>query len=715
MTWLGLERRTWMALTLAGGAWVGAVAGRWWGTAGLAGLAAIAVVTAMIGRRLRSRVALVGFLALVGWWSGFFAAQREQAILEYPTPPGTVHLKVRLLGDPRAGEHGWWALSVADPPEAGRPESVPMLLAFDAPPPGQAGERLRIEGRRTDRTGHARGNPYSGVVQVDQVARVEPDGATWWTAGNMVRARALERLRDRGPERALLAGFLVGDTTGVPAADMEAMRRTGLTHLVAVSGSNVSLFLTLTLVAAGPLASGPRRRAVAGLIALMVLVVATRWEPSVVRASTMAGLMLAGRVGGWALDPATALAVTVIGVVAVSGELATDVGFALSALATLGVLLGAGLQPVSLPRPVATVLGATVGAQLAVAPLLLTVFGTIPLLSPLTNLVAVPVVAATTATGAVAVAVGAEPLIELSARGAGLVLFVARTGAAWPQVAWGGLALLAAAAALTLFPRLRSLLAIGLAAAVAAVLLAGPASLPSPGAVVLDVGQGDAILVASSAGRRMLVDGGPDPARLEEKLLRYGVTRLDLVVLTHVHADHAAGLEAVLGRRAVGEVWLPTPPHETTASRTIRRLVGELGLVARPPPVGRVVPLGDLAIEVLGPRRRYASPNDQSIVMRISAPGGPRLLLTGDVETHAQQDLTGLQADILKVPHQGAATSDLGWLEGVGADWAIISVGPNDFGHPAPEVVATLEKFRARVSRTDRDGDVVIRLGGHID
>ncbi|MFP3914590.1 MAG: ComEC/Rec2 family competence protein [Actinomycetota bacterium] len=711
MRLLRVDGNSRVVLGMAGMCWAGAAAGRWWGAKALVGLVAGMAVAALVGRSRRTLVGMAALIALSGWWSGHMSAQREAAILSYPTPGGAVEsLTVRLLDDPRQGEHGWWALAVSDPPEAGRPDSVPMLLDLADAPPAQAGERLRVEGYRHGRSGRARGDPYSGVVAVEAAEGVSTDGISWWTAGNLVRSRALDRLRGMDPERALLAGFLVGDTTGVPDADMEAMRRTGLTHLVAVSGSNVSLFLTMTLVAAGPLASGPRRRAVVGLVAVGVLVVATRWEPSVVRASAMAALMLAGRLGGWAPNAAVALGVTVIGVVSVFGELATDVGFSLSVLATLGVLGGANFPFGSLPRPLATALGATMGAQMAVAPLLLAVFGQMPVLSPVANLIAVPVVAVTTMVGAVAVAIGWEMMIEIATWGSALVLAVARAGASWPQMGWGGLLLVTLAVGLSLVPRLRGVVAVGTASVVAWAMLAGSSSVPAPGAVVLDVGQGDAILLVSGDGRRALVDGGPDPGRLEEKLSSYGVTALDLVVLTHVHADHAAGLEAVIGRRPVGQVWMPTVPHSSPAWEAVERLLSEHGVPAFPPPVGEVVQMGDLRIEVLGPIRRYASPNDQSIVLRVRAGGGPRLLLTGDIETHAQADLGAIEAEILKVPHQGAATSDLAWLQQVGAGWAIVSVGPNDFGHPAPAVVAALRAAGARVSRTDVAGDVVVPL-----
>ncbi|CAN5818956.1 hypothetical protein BH23ACT5_BH23ACT5_06510 [soil metagenome] len=481
---------------------------------------------------------------------------------------------------------------------------------------------------------------------------------------------------------------------------------------MAVSGRNVGLFLALALVALGPLAAGPRRRAVLGLVALVVLVVATRFTPSVMRASVMAGLLLMGRVGGWAIDAATALAVTVVIVVVASGAMATDVGFALSALATLGVLIGSRLQSRSVPRPLAATVGATVGAQMAVAPVLLSVFGTVPLMAPATNLVAGPVMVLATAVGAVGVASGFEPLISLAAGGAAIVLAVARLGARWPQLDWVGMGATSAVAALLIVRRTRPAVAVVGALLVAVALLgSGGKQLVLPAAVVLDVGQGDAIIVMGEGGATMLVDGGPDPVLLDSKLDGYGVGSMDLVVLTHVHADHAAGLAGVVGRRPIGELWLPEGPHRTAAGDAVAAAAQSAGVTVRSPPVGSVVRLDDLTIEILGPVRRYASPNDQSVVLRVRVGDGPTLLLSGDVETHAQADLTGLRADVLKVPHQGAATSDLEWLARVGAGLAVIPVGPNAFGHPSPEVIDVLEASGAEVKRTDLHGDVVVPLG----
>lgn len=712
---MGSTTRAGYALLGAGLTWAGAVAGRWWGS-GPGGTWwavgwAVLLLIVIVGGRFRPSVWILVVLALAGAYSGASSAARERTILAYESPSGPLVAGVRLLTDPRRGPYGWWALALSDPPEPGRPSAAPMLLAFESPPETVAGERGIIQGRRRSRTGRARGRPYSGIVDVGRFEARPGPSAPWWSAGNRVRRHALDRLLDRDAGRALLAGFLVGDTSGVSAADLEALRRTGLTHLVAVSGSNVALFLMMVMVAAGPLAAGPRRRAVVGLAAVVVLVVATRWEGSVIRAAVMAGLVLAGRVGGWALGPATALATTVVLVVVTSGHLSTDVGFALSVFATVGVMVGARRLAPLLPGKAGSLVAVSLGAQMAVAPLILTVFGSMPLLAPLTNLAAVPVVGVASALGAVGVATGWEPVITLAAAGAGFVLEVARLGAGWPQIGWAGFLGVLVLSVAALRPRLRPAVAVA-TGLVVAFLLAGAGGLEGPAAVVLDVGQGDAILVKSGSGRHLLVDGGPDPAVLEAKLSAYRVQAIDLVVLSHVHADHATGLEAVFGRRTVAAVWLPGPPHATPASRRIAELVRSLGVPASVAPVGEVIRWDDLVIEVLGPLRRYASPNDQSVVLRIGRPRGPRLLLTGDVEVFAQRDLPGLDAEILKVPHQGGATSDLGWLAGVGAGEALISVGPNDFGHPSHEVIAVLEMTGATVRRTDRDGDLVVSLAG---
>ena len=302
-----------------------------------------------------------------------------------------------------------------------------------------------------------------------------------------------------------------------------------------------------------------------------MFVVVTRWEPSVVRAATMAALVLGGRLAGRPVDGWTALGGSVTLLLLVSGDLAGDAGFQLSVAATAGVLAGGGLWRGRRPRWAWTALGATVSAQAAVAPLLLVHFGSVPLFAPLTNVISAPLVAGATALGGVGVVAGATPLTGVALLAADAVLAVARFGRDLPQLDWGGVGVVVVAGALALRPRLRPLVALGGVLAVAAMSLpsGGPPSRPE--VVFLDVGQGDAVLLRGPAGEVILVDGGPDPAVLRRALLGRGVGRVDLLVATHAHADHLGGLEGITEYAAVGRLW-----HSGQEGEVPAPLIGEM-------------------------------------------------------------------------------------------------------------------------------------------
>ena len=645
--------------------------------------------------------------------SGALAAGRERAALEAEVPGGRAVLAGVAADDAAAWGDG--ERFILRPGYLGGPggwQAWPgPRLAVSGPASGiAAGERVLVEGTIRPASFYTRTGPVSGVVEARRVERLGPAADPLFATGNLLRRRVLAGIGSLGsrPGAALLAGFLIGDTSGLGDADSEALRRSGLSHFVAVSGSNVALFLTAWWLASGPLGWGPRRRAVLGLTGLAVFVVATRWEPSVVRAATMAAIVLSARLAGRAVDGWTALGGSVTLLLLVSGGLAGDAGFQLSVAATAGVLAGGGLFRGRRPRWAWTALSATASAQAAVAPLLLIHFGAVPLFAPVTNVVAAPLVAGATAAGGIGVMSGVRPMTGLGVLAADAVLAVARFGRDLPQLGWGGVVVVAAGVAtLALLPRLRPVLALAGALGIAGLTLPQGGPPDRPEAVFLDVGQGDAILLWGPAGEVILVDGGPDPAVLRRALLDRGVQRIDLLVVTHSHADHLSGLEEITRWAAVGRLW-----HSGQEGEAFDALLEEMtaaGVPAEVPAVGWTAQVGAFRLDVLGPVRRYESLNDGSLVLRVTA-GGATLLLPGDVEAAAQADLGPLPADVLKVPHQGAATSDLEWLAASAGGVAVITVGPNDFGHPASEVVAALEAAGAMVHRTDQEGDVVIVL-----
>ena len=476
-----------------------------------------------------------------------------------------------------------------------------------------------------------------------------------------------------------------------------------------MSGSNVALFLAAWWVLTAPFGLGPKRRAVIGAVGLVVFVVATRWEASVVRASVMAGMVLGGAAAGIAIDAWVALGGAVAVLLLVSGHLAADVGFQLSVAATLGILVGAGWFGDTRPRWLWTPLGATVAAQAAVVPILLLHFGTVPLLSPVANLVAGPFVAAATVVGAVGVFTGLGAVVAVGSALAGAVLAIAHLAAGWPQLGVAGATAAVVAGVAAGRAPLRPWIVLG-----ATIVLATPLVLqPGPPSVAtvtfVDVGQGDAVLVRDPSGLVAVIDGGRDPVAFDDALRRYGVRRIDLLVVTHGDDDHVGGLREVFDQVAVGRMWVPKHPDLGPILHDLVDEATALGIPVDRAVAGRRIGLGQISLATLGPRRRYSSQNDGSVVLWVAA--GRTVLLAGDAEAAAQRDLPELDPDVLLVPHHGSSTTDLDWLERTLDDVAVISVGPNTYGHPTPEIMEVLRESGAEIHVTRDEGDVSIPIG----
>jgi competence protein ComEC len=664
----------------------------------------------------RSGAALILAACLAGGSiSGMLASADERATLSGPALVGPVRVAGWAIDDVRPGRTGDWFLLRPTHLRQGETwlewRGAPLLIGLHEPVEVAAHQRVQVEGTARPASGYARGDPYAGRITARRVDPLGPADDPLFRLANAVRDRVAVGLNRYGenPAAALVGGFLIGDVRRLPPVDAEHLRSAGLSHFVAVSGSNVAVFLALWWVISGPLAMGTRRRALAGLIGLALFVVITRWEPSVLRAAAMAGLVLVSRTVGISLSAWAALGTAVGGVLLVAGELSADIGFQLSVAATVGVLAGANIFTFARARWLAAPLGVTVSAQIAVAPLLLFHFDSVPLVSPLANLLAAPLVLASTICGGLGVLAGLRPLVDLAVGAADLVLTIARVAAPWPQLEPSNLALAALALGAAVWRPLRPPAALAGACLLAFVVFAPSSYLRGAALVVLDVGQGDAIVVRGSGGETVLVDGGPDPVLLLRKLHRLGVDRIDLAVLSHPHADHSSGLVAALENLPVGRLWHPGFGDGGPMFQELLDMAAGRGIEVEVPGPGWSADIGGIHLEVLGPNRRYASPNDQSLVM-LATVNDRSVLLPGDIEVIAQHELEPVHASILKVPHQGAATSDPAWLTAVEATTAVISVGPNTFGHPSAEVVSALEEAGVEVLRTDEDGDVIIPL-----
>jgi len=552
--------------------------------------------------------------------------------------------------------------------------------------------------------------------------------------------------------RGLLPGLVIGDTSRTPQSLTAAMLTTGMTHLSAVSGSNVAVVLAAAMGLCRVTGVRRRWRPLVALLVLAGFVILARPEPSVLRAAVMGVIGLLGLSASRRRMGIPALSGAVLILLCIDPWLSRSFGFALSTLATLGLLLFARpwgqwfarFLPSRL-KGLGVAIAIPVAAQAMCGPVVVLLQGSVTVIGVVANLVAAPLVAPATVLG-VSVALVApisHPLAVILGWLAALptlgIAWVARACAdvpmgtlPWPDGAFGAFLLAFLSIGLLFMgPWLMATIRDHPYAVAALALLTLASAWPTSGLawpspnwrmVACDVGQGDGFVLASGPGHAVVVDAGPDPKVIDGCLTRLNVDVVDAVVLTHFHADHVDGLPGVLHGRIVRQILTSPVPDPSFQVREVQGWAATAGIPVQPLYPGDELRWGSVQAAVLWPARvihEGSVPNNASVVMSVDV-SGLRVLMLGDVETGAAHQVllalrrdpsyeAGAGYDVLKVAHHGSRLQDPTLLAEVRAPVALISVGAdNTYGHPAPGTVDLLKANGSQVFRTDQRGDIAV-------
>lgn len=716
------------------------------GRLGGAGLIAIAAVAAGMGwAALRAEWRLADALDVAAEGVDLEVVGR---VAELPQPLGD---GVRFVFEPEPGPPGvparvllsWYA----ERAQAGSPPSV------------RAGElwRFRVRLRRPHGLANAGGFDYeawllqrgvraTGYVRGEATLLATPPQGLMHQVHRWrgeVRDRFGAALGD-APYAGILAALAVGEQRAIPPAQWEVFRRTGVAHLVSISGLHVSL---LAMLAGGMVGWGWRRvpacalrwpahkaAALAALGAGVAYALLAGMGIPVQRAAIMLAVAAAALIGGRALAPSRILALALLAVLVFDPWAVLAAGFWLSfgAVAVILFVLGGRAAGRGGWRGAVRI---QLAITLAMVPALLLLFQSFPLLSPLANAVAIPLVSfVITPLVLLAVPLPFEELLLAAHAAATPMMHVLEglarlDGAQWQQAAPPAWLVLAAsvASAVLLLPRATPAKLAGVA--VLAALLAWQPPRPLQGAfaaTVLDVGQGLAVHV-QTATRDLLFDAGPPYGGAADAgsrvvvpyLQARGVRRLDAMLLSHEDSDHVGGARSVLEALPVAAV-LVGEAH--AAPRWAQGPAAAADV--RPCRAGEQWEWDGVRFELLHPaaadgaRASGRHGNDRSCVLKVTAAAGA-LLLTGDVTAAAEAAVLGrfgaarLASTVVVSAHHGSRSSSSPPFVDATRPLAVVhSAGHrNPFGHPHAAVSARWAAVGARNLRTDRDGAIGLRFG----
>jgi len=753
----------WVAILVWAGAWCG-VTGAWaW-----AGAAAAAFGAGLLAWRRASLAILLGaacILASAGSGALYKWTTTSSPLAGFADAGSVVQVRVLVTGDPQVwAAHGVLpgrtavAVSVRQVNGHGVTyrlrQQATLLLGLDGPRLA-VGQVITVEAEA--------GWSDSGLAP--QV-RLSTLGDVTVVSQPGVVGRAINSLRDglraamahSPPDQAgLVPGLVVGDTSKLSAQMLDDFQATSLTHLNAVSGTNLTLMVVF-LIAGARLAGARgwwlRGVTVCGVVAYVTL---CRGEPSVLRAAAMGLVALAAT--GVGSRPGSGLrhwGVAVTAVCLIQPAMSHTWGFAMSAAATAAILWWspAWVRVMTrwMPLWLAQAIAVPLAAQLATQPLITALSGQVSLVGLFANMVAEPFVGPVTVLGLLACVLSplgwvAVPFGWLAGWCAQPIILTARFGASLPgaTITWGtsqwGSIMVAVAVLAAICWLISRLIPWVLARwwttvlSLAVLTVSVAVTLPTPGwpgrwsVAFCDVGQGDAAVVKVTDGVGVLIDAGPDPPSLQRCLSSLGVKRLALVIFSHEHSDHMAGAAGLAKRVQVDLVLVRAGLPEGDRGQ-IGLLLGNADVPVAATWTGQVVNVGvtssgDALVRWVTLRTGPSTPvvtttgegedpqaNNASTIGLITV-DGLTVLFTGDAEPEEQAVVASsgvdIRADVLKTPHHGSAHQDPSFLTAVGARVAVVSVGAdNPYGHPAASTVKILQADGMTVYRTDQLGAIAI-------
>lgn len=569
-----------------------------------------------------------------------------------------------------------------------------------------------------------------------------PDFFASYIEGAKEKLVSIYREAFNGEVLGLVLGTTLGETSELDTQTRWHLDGCGISHIVSVSGLHVGAAAGVVFFLLSLLGVGRKSRFLVAAAAAAVVMALSGFKPPAVRSFLMLTMAFGGDVLGRKNEALSGLSLAGILILGFNPRALFDLGFQLSFVATLGIVLAIRKRP--LAEKSGTLL-ICAGAQLGVIPLILIREGMVPITSIVANFLVVPLV------GPLLFSSWALAVFRVFGLGAlkfvatfpsvisRYILGVSSRLSRVPQAGLeggllGGFAFLFYLLGLFLLIRgagkekgkLRPLILFSLAIVLVffnqSALFQGKASSHM---IVFDVGQGDSILLEGKDGSTVLIDGGPGGGRITRKLRERGVSRIDLMVLTHPHKDHLFGLMEVIGEFPVGALLEPAIRGESIEGMTPAEKANYDNLLdkARDEGVRRIAAEEGMELEVsseielsvlYAPASLEEVPdelNDTSIVI-LAHVGEMEAMLTGDIENNAQETLLRscpeIDCDVLKMPHQGArdATNpDL--LDFLTPEIVVIPVGEdNPYGHPSQFCLGELASRGIEVFRTDEDGDI---------